>query len=411
MLNLIDFRNLDRLILIYKRSKDLPLETKAKDPEKRTAKERRQLGVLFGLIEYYMETGKPVGSNTLKEEGFEKISSATIRNYFSALEKEGYLHQQHASGGRVPTEKAFRFYANKIHNKENSDYVTPKAIKELANWNSKEINPLLEMTAECISNQLGLAVFLSAPRFDHDIIIDLKLISIDPYRLLAVIITDFGVVKSEILYSKHKLSSHAIKRIEDYFHYRLTGTDKPENLSNDEEELATNLYNELMMRYVIAYSSFKDEDIYRTGFSKLFAYSDFEDTARLAEAMALFENTHSLRLMLREATKKDKLKFWIGTDLKNYMTKNSDCMVVAKSYHISKNPVGSIGVIGPIRMPYKKIFKVLQEATKSLSKALTNNIFKFKIAYREPDEKQFHIPYEEKQLLEDQTKKQDREDE
>ena len=73
-------------------------------------KQQREHDVLLGLVDYYIQTGKPVGSNTLKEAGFDNLSSATIRNYFASLDDNGYLTQQHTSGGRIPTDKALRLY-------------------------------------------------------------------------------------------------------------------------------------------------------------------------------------------------------------------------------------------------------------------------------------------------------------
>src|SRR3989344_4580366 len=80
-------------------------------PAKKLSKVDREQSVLFGLIELYLKTGKPIGSHTLQENGFESLSSATIRNYFGKMEEQGYLKQQHTSGGRIPTQKAFRAYA------------------------------------------------------------------------------------------------------------------------------------------------------------------------------------------------------------------------------------------------------------------------------------------------------------
>src|SRR4051812_45989677 len=82
----------------------------------RSAKNEREFRVLLGLVHYYLKTGKPVGSHALKEAGFGDLSSATIRNYFSQLEKEGYLIQQHSSGGRIPTDYAYRTYAQEYIN-------------------------------------------------------------------------------------------------------------------------------------------------------------------------------------------------------------------------------------------------------------------------------------------------------
>ena len=80
----------------------------------RSIKESRIYRVLLGLVAHDIENAKAVGSHTLKEAGFQNLSSATLRNYFSQLEEEGYLHQLHSSGGRIPTEKAYRLYANEI---------------------------------------------------------------------------------------------------------------------------------------------------------------------------------------------------------------------------------------------------------------------------------------------------------
>ena len=76
---------------------------------KRKQRVERERAALLGLVELYLLTGKPVGSNTLKENGFDDISSATIRNYFAKLEKEGFLKQEHSSAGRIPTPAALSF--------------------------------------------------------------------------------------------------------------------------------------------------------------------------------------------------------------------------------------------------------------------------------------------------------------
>src|SRR4029077_3968481 len=135
------------------------------------------------------------------------------------------------------------------------------------------------------------------------------------FRCLCVLVTDFGVVQTEILHLPEKLSSFAIKRIESYFHWRLTGNGQPENLESGEEAIGQTFYNELMLRYIVGYSNFVDEDIYRTGFSNLLIYPDYQDTKLLAGSLALFENIHGMRLLLKECIALDRLKFWIGSDL------------------------------------------------------------------------------------------------
>lgn len=366
---------------------------------KRLPKKEREMRILMGVIEYYLKTGEPVGSNTLKEAGFQDISSATIRNHFAELEKCGLLRQLHTSGGRVPTEEALRIYAHEFSESTVISQNEEAVLNTLRKSETKEIALYLQQAAETLSSLTNYAVFLSAPRFDHDFIADLKLVSIDYSRFLCVIITDFGVIQTELMHSASKLSSFSIKRIESYFHYRLTGHNKPENLEVEEEKLALKFYNELMVRYIVGYSNFLEEEIYRTGFSKLLTYTDFNDTTTLAHTLALFENAHSMRLLLRDCCSHDNLKFWIGDDLAPFATGDTHCSVAAIPYRINNKCVGAIGLLGPTRMPYRQLSGLLRVFSDSISEALTGNLYKFKINYRQPEPGTPYLQKEEHHLI------------
>lgn len=364
---------------------------------KRGGKQDRERKVLLGLVEYYIQTGKPVGSNTLKEAGFGDLSSATIRNYFAHLEEAGYLIQSHSSGGRIPTYLAYQVYAQTFLYEQDpielKDY-----FQSLHAFDSREIALFLQEAAESLSQVSQCAVFLSAPRFDHDFVIDLKLVPLDAFRCLCILITDFGVVQTEILHLTTKLSSFAIKRIESYFHWRLTGLMQPENLESEEEAIGQKFYNELMLRYIVGYSTFVDEDIYRTGFSHLLAYSDFQDASLLASGLSLFENVHSMRLLLKESKTLNRLKFWIGNDLTSYVS-NPNCSVLAIPYYINHKTVGAVGLLGPTRLPYRSLFKTLQHFSQIVSETLTRNIYKFKIQFRQPETGKVYLQKEESRLI------------
>lgn len=364
---------------------------------KKVGKSEREKRVLLGLVEYYIQTGKPVGSNTLKEAGFKDLSSATIRNYFAILEEQGYLVQSHASGGRIPTHLAYRIYAQ-------SFYSTKEIIKEdlfasIEAFESKEIALLLQNGAEQLSQESKCAIFLSAPRFDQDFITDIKLIALDHYRCLSIVISDFGTVTTEVIYLQKKLSSFAIKRIESYFQMRLTGVGNCDHLENDEKEIAQKIYHELLLRYVVGYSNFIDDDLYRTGFSRLLNYSDFQETNTLASGLTLFENTSQMRLLLKEGKLAKKIQFWIGDDLKSYANASINCAVITAPYFINQAPVGAVGILGPTRLPYRTLFNLIHDFTKCLSKTLTRLVYKFKISFREPKNDQSEPKLNQTQLM------------
>lgn len=377
-------------------TRGLPLNA-LKNPPKKTGKTDRERKVLLGLVEHYIRTGKPVGSHVLKDVVFEDLSSATIRNYFAHLEEEGYLAQQHSSGGRIPTDHAFKLYAHEC-------LLETAKEKQKFNFFKKEetraIATLLQQSAEELATLTNTAVFLSAPRFEQDFIIGIKLVVIDADRCLCILITDFGEIRTEMLYTEHKLGTIASKRLEGYFNWRLSGQNKPEGLSKSEEELAQKLYNELMVRYIVGYSQFNEEDVYRTGFSSLLSYPEFKDPATLASGLSLFENTHGMRLLLKECSKFDQLKFWIGRDLATYSSEsNLDCTVIAIPYYVNNKPIGSIGLFGPVRLPYRSLFNILRQFSEQLSKVLTNSLYKFKITLRQPKTEQIDGHPQHPQLL------------
>lgn len=374
---------------------------------KRKQREERERIVLLGLVDLYLRTGNPVGSNTLKENGFDQISSATIRNYFAKLETQGFLRQQHTSGGRVPTALAYKFYAE--HHINASD-VDPKDVEILTkglDQDTREIARFLQHASELLSQLSQSAIFLSSPRFDQDLILSVKLVSIDTHRYLCVLVTDFGLVHTEILYSPKKLSGFALKRIENYFKFRMTGLERPK-LNKQEEEIASQFYNEISLRHIVDYSNFSAEDIYKTGFSKLLQFPEFRDATVLATGLSLFEDTAYMRHLLQECTDFGDLRFWIGNDMARPSAHTS---IIAVPYFIHGKPVGSIALLGPTRMPYPKMFGLMKAFSAILSKTLTRNLYKYKITYRKPrareidmqNESPIYLSQAEHLLLEDQS--------
>ncbi|MEM8727526.1 MAG: heat-inducible transcriptional repressor HrcA [Chlamydiota bacterium] len=366
---------------------------------KKKEKAEKERAVLIGVVELFLLTGKPVGSNTLKESGFGAISSATIRNYFANLEREGFLKQEHASAGRVPTAAAFKFYAS--HHID-SDHINPKEfdlLKKELEKDTREIGGYLQFASELLSTSTQGAVFLSSPRFDQDLIVTIKIVAIDVKRCLAVLVTDFGLVRTEILYTPKKLSSFSIKRLEAYFNFRLTGLDRPKS-NTGEEELGATFYNELMLRHIVGHSNFSAEDLYKTGFSKLIRFPEFRDAAVLATGLSIFENTAFMRTLLGECTKEGGLKVWIGDDLNHPSAKTAQSSIIAIPYFIHGKAVGAFAVLGPIRIPYPKIFGIVKNFSAILSEVLTRNLYKYKITYRQPSVERVELKTKPPKLIE-----------
>jgi len=353
-------------------------------PPRKLPKVDREQAVLIGLVELYLKTHKPIGSQTLQENGFDSLSTATIRNYFAKMELQGYLKQPHTSGGRIPTAKAFRLYAEQALDQGIVEKEQESAIIQAFNKESREMADIIHRAAETLSEESKCAVFISTPRFDQDFIQDVRLVRLGPAKILSVLITDFGLIRTETIYLERPMSAEFLRTSEEYFLWRMNKGEKPLFDNEADAKMAQRIYNETMVRHVVGYANFSAEDILRAGLSKLLSYQEFNDAAALAKSLSLLEDEGQMRTLLRECCKNNALSSWIGDELCPFVPPESECAVLAIPYRINQVVGGAVALLGPMRLPYRNMFGLLQAFSENLSRKLTENVYKFKISFRQP---------------------------
>ncbi len=355
--------------------------------KKPASKKEREIEVLMGLVELFLTTGKPVGSNTLRENGFELLSSATIRNYFASLESSGYLIQEHTSGGRSPTDLALRLYVETLLEKKQIPKIGKQDYEFLQSIISKETKRLsyyLQEVTEAIADLTSLTTLITAPRFDQDFISKIILSKVDDGRAVCIIVTDFGFIHTETLYLPGQMSNFTINRLQEYFQFRLTSLDKP-SLTEEEEIFAKTAYDEVILRHFISFTNMNHPDIYKGGFAKLLRHSEFHDPKVLSNTLSLFENSAILQQLLYN---NKELKLYIGEDLKEHIPPPYKSSLIQIPYYIHNKAVGNIAVAGPSRMNYKELISLLETISALLSDNLTKSLYKFQLNYRTPKSKE-----------------------
>jgi heat-inducible transcriptional repressor len=349
---------------------------------KKAPKNDREITILLGLIELYLRTAKPVSSQALQEDGFDAFSTATIRNYFATLEELGCLKQQHTSGGRIPTEKGFRLYADTYRSESMVSKQDATFLKEHLPTDTKEVATFVHQAANILSELTNCAVFLSSPRFDQDFIQDVRLIQLAPLKILSILITDFGLIKAEPIYLEQPIEDDVLKVCEKYFLWRVNRGEKPSFSDEAQAKAAQRIYNEVMVRYVVSHTTFAKEDIYKTGLSKLLSYPEFADPSSLAGSLSLLENETHIQSILKMAAKKNDLIYWIGNDLSTFSFPNNECSIISIPYYINNAVAGAIALFGPTRLPYRHLFGIMRMVSQSISETLSESVQKHKITFR-----------------------------
>lgn len=348
--------------------------------QKRSPRSSREHAILISLVETYLKTRKPVGSQTLQNSEMHDLSSATLRNYFVTLEEAGYLKQQHASGGRIPLPKAYAEYAR--HCYELFLKEKPKKAAKLLNPTDTDIISILEQTAETLSQTIKSAVAITSPRFDHDTVSEIHFVYIDVKRCLCVILTEFGLVRTSLLVPPFTLSHALLRKADRFSRFRLFNEEQEPTIYTDEELSNIRfLYQEATAQYFVRYSGLSEQDLWRTGFSRL-TQTQVESVEEISSMVCLLENTNAIRGFSKEAVRSGALHFLVGEDLLPYCPSTPSCSLIAMPYHIGERPVGALVIICPMQVHYLQLFRSLRNTTSELSKLLTNVLIHHKMSYR-----------------------------
>jgi heat-inducible transcriptional repressor len=336
----------------------------------------RKKAILRAIINDYIQTAEPIGSRTIAKKHEIGISSATIRNEMADLEELGYLEQPHTSAGRIPSDKGYRIYVNELMElgnltREETDAV--KSILQLATIN--EIDKVIRRTTRLISELTKYTSAVLSPSVNASTLRSVQLVQISINDLIGVIVTDTAMVKNVMIRLPRPISGDTLHKINNMLNEKLVGlTIKDIDLgviSSIQTEMGG--YTEIFNAVIPAlYESLKttDCDIYLEGTTNIFNYPEYNDIGKAKNFLSLIEQKDVLKELFFEDNK--DISVTIGAE--NEDDKVKDCSIIKASYNISGRPVGTIGVIGPTRMNYSRVIRLLLSLSETLNSILKSSI-------------------------------------
>ena len=295
----------------------------------------RKLRILRAIVDEYILSGAPVGSKVLSQNPSFKLSSATIRNEMSHLEDLGYLEQPHTSAGRVPSDKAYRLYVNNMMQRSNLTEDEVKVMSSYCQNKVKGLDAVMRETASVLSN-------------------------ITHYTALVMMPESRGADELD-----------RISRIISQRYYNCRMTEVGEKMT---KELGMELLDRgtFLTDLVDTMETAPGANAHRialSGTNNMLDYPAYSDIDRARQLLATVEKKDSMYRLLKNAGPFE-ISVKIGSELGQDIF--SDCSLVTATYRIGSMPVGTMGVIGPTRMPYGKVVSVLDYMSKSLGSILTN---------------------------------------
>jgi heat-inducible transcriptional repressor len=330
----------------------------------------RQFRILEAVIQIYVETAQPAGSQAAARRSRLGISPASVRATMGDLETKGYLFHAHTSGGRIPTDRGYRLYVNRLMRPATvSESARAKIESEILPGSRNAIDEILRRAAQVLgvlTQELGIAI---APTLDGLVLERLELVRVSSERLLAVLTLQSGLVRTIFVEVPASVAAEAVEHVSRILNERLAGLPLGEIRSTMPERLrdvGTVPQDGELINIFVA----QGEDLFdlSAGESSVVLGSaqpladqpEFASNGRMRDLLHLTERRDLLRQAFEDHHRRG-LTITIGTE--NTDPKLTDFTLVTSSYR-SGGLSGVIGVLGPTRMPYDKIIGLVEHTSR-----------------------------------------------
>ncbi|NNN18411.1 MAG: heat-inducible transcription repressor HrcA [Acidimicrobiaceae bacterium] len=329
--------------------------------------DKRKAAILRAVVDDYVQFAEPVGSSHLARVGGIQVSPATIRNEMNLLEHEGYLTQPHTSAGRIPTDKGYRYYVDTfVGDTDDSDITQFKSVDEFFTNAHGALAAMFSDTSRLLTNLTNYAAVVTGPSPETILIRSIQLVSLDPKKVLLLIVDSKGAVEKKILELASEIDESDLDLVSNILTKKLRGHPigsecVPESTGNLPVDLLCATALESLKEF-----QGETESVYIEGASKVANAFDAVDTVR--RVLATLEQHFLVVSLIRDVLSKGQ-KVAIGAELG--IEPLAECSVVVSPYIVEGEQLGSIGLVGPTRMNYPKVLAAVNLVSTGLGKRLS----------------------------------------
>ncbi|MBI5379409.1 MAG: heat-inducible transcription repressor HrcA [Nitrospirae bacterium] len=339
--------------------------------------DERSRHILKAVIESYISTADPVGSLTVTKKYSLPMSPATVRHVMADLEERGYLSHPHTSAGRIPTDKGYRFYVNTLLYRDRRTEIGEDTLAPLrAGLEAPEQDRtgLFQVASQVLSELSRYAGVVTATWMDA-VFRHIELIRLRERLILAVFVTDAGGVQHKLLRLQEDCSQAELDRLTEFLSMEPGGLTlsqiRQRLLERMQRERA--LYTQLMGEVLRAIREVADDkrEVYLVGMTKIMDFPEFANLERLKAVMTTFEEKAGILKILDRCLDADGVQVFIGSETASL--EKHGCSLVVARYRESGRAAGTLGVIGPTRMPYAHVIPMVDSMARLISRILTQH--------------------------------------
>jgi heat-inducible transcriptional repressor len=322
---------------------------------------KRKKQILQAIVEEYIETAEPVSSGNLVENGKIDFSSATIRNEMAELEKIGFIEKPHTSAGRIPSQKGYRYYVDELLREDRLTKREMEYIREKLETKVNNLEELTKIATTTLSEITHYTTIAVGPNVNNHTIIDIKFVLLGTRTMMAIILTDSGIIKETIIKFDEDVTEEQVNTLTNMFNHKLKGKPLDSIDTSIEEYIVSEMSSSINVIQPILNEIKKAIDeqgkLYYEGTNRAFELPEFKSVDIAKNFINVLDAEDLVKDTLNSGIA-DDINVYIGDENSNEELK--DFSIITFNHKVHGKSVGTIGIIGPKRMDYSKVISVLK---------------------------------------------------
>jgi heat-inducible transcriptional repressor len=327
----------------------------------------RQELILGKLIEVYLDDGQPVGSKVIASDPAVEFGPSTIRNELALLEDHGLLAHPHTSAGRVPTDAGYRYFVDRL--------LPSQEVSLELSLIRREVDAAMRATSETLSQVTNLLAIVTAPPIETATIRHVEVLLLQPQVLMVVVITSTGGVSKRVFTFDSPVDLGLVGWAGEYLNEQLTGIGLGarmlvKRLVDPGLSVTERAFLAVVAPAFTDLAATAESTLYMDGAARLLGENRFQDIAQINSLMGMLEQRVTLLHALAAALAAPDVLVRIGTE--NELPELSSLALVAASYGLPSQRLGSVSLVGPVRMDYGVAISTVREAARQLSRFVSD---------------------------------------
>jgi heat-inducible transcriptional repressor len=329
----------------------------------------RRAAVLRAIVEEYVQTAQPVASQSIAQTRSLGVSSATVRNDMTQLERDGYIHQPHTSAGRVPTDLGYRYFVDHFANAGALAVPQRRAVADFFATAHSALEDLLHETSQLLAGLTSHAAVVVGPGRDTVRVRSAQLVAIQPDLVLAIAVLSNGSIEKEVVSNTGDFDDQQLARAS----AALDAVMREQSLTAVHVSVSSGdrLVDELVRlgaEALTRHASPGSEPLYVGGASKIVGDQDaFATAERAARLLEMLEQQVVVVSLVRDLLDQG-VTVSIGSE--HELDELRDCSIVLAPYAVDGQTAGTVGVLGPTRMDYQQALAAVTAVSQQLGRLL-----------------------------------------